>query len=257
MSKIIRAKIQNGEGCDKEWSPEMFHRVHPYQAGTDKHWWRVKTDESMILGIEVLGEDGVRRTKGRPVSAQKVEDKYGEALDYFSRRLHFSDPLSMRLLCQATLLTESRGRTGLRRYESHLKDWSFGPAQFLTRTARSLALKLNKEGIVHLPPPPSLVPPSKSADLTNFDAWEGYLNTSEVLIPLLVGFHKANLTRFKTKMDPVLQYAAYNAGTPRPSVSRPWGLTYWDSDLMGPKPGSLDHFAAWYGDVCDISEVVL
>ena len=249
-------KIQNSAGEDSKWQPDVFHRVHPSVVnGLEKLWWKLEVGHPMLTqapgisryfgqGIMLLGGTTVERTIGEPVSARRVLDAAPvekiarEVSNWFGDVNGYMSTLSPLLL--ATVLTESRGNVKAERYEAHLDDFSFGPCQILTKTATQVHANLKVHGIT-LPDPPAA---------KRWIEWREYLNNYERSLLLCAGYHCMNNTDFECKCDPVLLYAAYNAGSPRPSRSLPWGLVYYDRDGAGPQAGALDHFVDWFGDAC-------
>lgn len=245
------AVIQNGAGVDREWRPDVFHRVSPAQVGEKKLWWF-----QAVEGISILSENGVRRTRGKPRTVQRIWHDYAPAIngvamaEFPDEPLHTFDvgPPSARryfeieiILC-AVMATESGGRTNAERYEKHLNDWSFGPMQILTATAASA----NKQG------PPlfsALKPVPRGGDPR---AWRVVLADPEVSLRLAARLLRKANARWRLKGDPILLYACYNAGGPYASKRTPWGLRAYDRDGPGPEWGALDHFAAWYGDACAV-----
>lgn len=224
------AKIQNSQGPDKDWHPYFFHRVHPSQVGLTKYAW--KSDNS---GIHVFGEDKVRRTRGKPITLTRIRDKYRFSIELFSL-----EDIGLLRLIAATIATESGGRLPADRYEKYINDWSFGLMQTLTNTAWGLNRNLN---IL----PTALKPIPKGGSKAE---WKKYLDNPEISIQLGAYYLKQIDKTFKAQGDPVLIYSGYNAGSPRPSTKTPWGLVYYIAPKQ--KIGALDHFAAWYGDACEV-----
>jgi len=248
------AKIQHSAGPDKDWRPDVFHRVHPRQVGKQKLWWF-----QAIEGISVLSEDAVRRTRGAPRTIRRLRKQHGDAIIGAQHRMFQDGPLhqyngttpqeaspnryeEIEVLLAAIMATESGGRCHVGRYEPHLRDWSFGPMQFLTATAwqfnRSLGL-FDK----------ALKPVPKGGD---FVAWKHVLADPEVSLCLACALLRYANKRWKLQGDPMQLYASYNAGSPVASRRTPWGLRGYDRDGLGPAKGALDHFAAWYGDACAV-----
>jgi hypothetical protein len=158
----------------------------------------------------------------------------------------FRDPqFELPALISAILATENGGRLVGDRYEPHISDWSFGPAQFLTSTALNVARSISIKGC----PSANMKTDSSPANKLR---WRHFLENPLTATLLCVAFlHQLNES-FDCRGDPILLYASYNAGSPRPSRHTRFGLVYYDPDLSGPKPGSVDRFAAWYGDACKV-----
>lgn len=210
-------KIQNLEGPDPQWTRETFHRVHPRILGRQARAWRVLPGE----GVQVQGEPFVRRSPGNPETLRKVHLVFG------MNAQSFWDPA----LFLAVIANESRGKLVCERYESRLKDYSFGPGQFLSATAYMLLRRAK------LNPPDKPIP-----DGGSIDVWRSFLCEPKNTVPLIKGYLSDLDRRFSLKRDPVLCYAAYNAGSPKPSSESEWGLVH-----HGP---ALDNISAWYGDAC-------
>lgn len=254
--------IQNGAEPDKEWRPDVFHRVDPSLVGPKKHWWF-----QAVNGVLVLGEDKPRRTKGRPTTAWRAWRNFGEHVEEATRDfiIHYGPLYSytpeldehrvveegrhreFQALVLATFMTECGGRTQGDRYESHIRDWSFGGAQFLTSTAKAVGKLMGMD----VPAKSMKEDPSDA----NKAAWKKFLEDPENATYLMVQYHFSNNQRFALKGDPILLYSTYNAGSPRPSKQTKFGLVYYDPDLVGPKPGATDHFASWYGDACAVLDL--
>lgn len=208
---LTLAKIETVEG-KAAWSTFEFHRVQPAQVKFEPVAWKVVPKE----GVMVQGEQRVRRTAGNPDTLKRVYLQYGAlAKDFW-------DPG----LILAIIANESRGELVCERYESRLGDYSFGPAQFLTGTAYSLTKD----------PPDYPVTKGGSAE-----KWRKFLCDGKNSVTLIRSFLNTLNKRFILQQDPLLLYASYNAGSPRPSVSSEWGLVTNRSD-------TLDKISAWYGD---------
>lgn len=226
---VVIARIQNGAGADRDWSSDTFHRVDPAQVGERKHWWCVLGD-----GVHLLGDDKPLRTPGQPVTLRRIFAAQSSRLD------RHACELGLHRLIAATIAVESVGNASAERYEPHIRDYSIGLTQTLTATAHALAKRLGDKRCPAKPIP-------KGGTLAE---WRAYLRDPDVSIRLVVAYYVEVNRRWDLRWDPILLYAAFNAGSPRPSKRLPWGLVYYDPDQEGPKPGSLDRFAAWYGDAC-------
>lgn len=216
------------------WSPRRFHAV---KDGVG-HAWKV-TDG----GIWVQGEDSVRRSKGEPSTLRRIYDRFLEIIV----QVHVDTGVPQQLIA-AAIANESGGKDGGERFEKHLNDWSIGVMQTLTNTAwgiaqRSPSLQIS-QAILDLQPVP------KGGDL---ETWKTLLHRPEVSISLGAQYLRILNERFDCRWDPILIYAGYNAGSPRTSGSRPWGLHYHRVSLGdGRIFDAMDTFAAWYGDACDV-----
>jgi hypothetical protein len=215
MASIVR--IQNLEGPDSRWEPGLFHRVSPNQSGRETRAWRTV----LGMGIQVMGEPSIRRTPGAPVTVTNVLSRYADLMEAFF------DPY----LLLAVIANESRGLQSSKRYEARISDWSFGLGQVLSGTAYGLLCEAKR------PPPDKPI-----TDGGNVEVWERYLCKPENNVVLVRNYLMKLNQRFNLKNDPILIYAAYNAGSPRVGATSSWGLVH-----HGP---ALDNLAAWYGDAC-------
>jgi hypothetical protein len=212
---VTLAKIENMEGKG-DWSAVQLHRVLPAQLQLEGRGWKVIPQE----GILVNGEAHVRRTVGNPDTLKRCHTLFGAFAG------EFWDPG----LVLAVIANESRGVLVCERYEKHLGDYSFGPGQFLTSTAFDV-LRSSK---VQAPAVP--VPKGGSVE-----EWRKFLCEPKNTLPLIRAYLNQLNRRFNLKGDPILLYAAYNAGSPRPSNKNDWGL-------VTNAPDTLDKLSAWYGD---------
>jgi hypothetical protein len=229
-SKVVLAKIQNSDGPDKVWIREQFHRVHPDQV-MKAQAWRIKPGE----GVQVFGEDKVRRTPGKPSSMMKLDAAYGAVIDDIRTDVD-------KALLMACIMNESRGNEKASRYEPRIKDYSFGLCQTLTGTAHGLMKAAN------------IQPPDKPISQGgNIEKWRAALCDPRTSIILGAQYLTGLNRRFVLKNDPILIYASYNAGSPRPTHKGTWGLitNVMDNPLTQMREAdTLDHIAAWYGDAC-------
>lgn len=190
---------------------------------------------AVYKGVVVRGEDSPRRTKGQPVTLRKIDQAYHAIIEEAHELTGVARPL-----IAATIATESGLNAEAERYEKHLKDWSFGVMQTLTETAFALCPR------VGLTPPDKPVPRGGDAD-----KWRAFLFDPRNSILIGVAFLDYQDDRFAMLGDPVLSYAAYNAGSPRVNLDRPWGVHYFrhESD-SGAVYDAMNTFVAWYGDAC-------
>ncbi len=223
-----------------DWELRRFHGRRD-----DGDWlqWKL-TDE----GILVQGEEAVRRTPGKPVTLTRIVDTYGDTI------LKWADvfDLSEQLLA-AVIAIESGGRPTAEKEEKHKGDWSIGLTQVLTATAKHLV------GLF-----PEELPPIAIASLPkggSLDAWRTTLRDPETSIALAGAYLRAVNDDAKLRLDPVLLYCAYNAGSVRPHGSgaravqdNPWGLKHYrhynkDGTL---NYSALSSFCAWFGDAVSV-----
>jgi hypothetical protein len=105
----------------------------------------------------------------------------------------------------AVVLTESSGRRHVEpRYEPHLDDYSFGPAQILFATAKGLGYTGDPDGL--------------SDPMVN----------AVYCLSLLKRNRRRKLSGLA---DPILEVACYNAGGVYPSGRNAWGIRHYGSHL--------------------------
>lgn len=231
----------NIKNQEESWSPDLFHSV-----GSGTIVWR-----QIPEGILVKTEESERRTRGEPVTLRKIVSSYGREIDYASAIS--SVP---KQLIAGVIAAESHGNPVAERREAHLNDWSIGLTQIITATAQSLAANdmlwigpLNLEEIASMKPIP------RGGDLGR---WRSLLGDPRNAISLAAVYLRLANDLFKLKFDPVLCYAAYNAGSPRDSTITPWGVHYYRiTKARGPGvvevvADAMDSFVKWYGDACDV-----
>lgn len=214
--------LEGWHGIDPDdWSPDDWHG-----ADGAKRRWKITGG-----GIVVRNTSGPMRTRGEPITVSKIWSKF---------EAHFIEAAKLTGVGARTLVamvaTESRGSEEAERFEAHLRDWSFGVAQTLTATAFEMAKSLP------ITAPRRPVPSDPSTE----HAWRRFLFEPRHSILIGARYIAYNDRRWRLRGDPVLAYAAYNAGSPRANLSRPWGLHY----TAGAHYDALDVFAKWYGDAC-------
>jgi hypothetical protein len=218
------------------WSPRRYHSVE----GADIIWRQ--TSE----GIEVLNE-GVRRTKGEPTTLRRIVRDYGDEIADARELLGGRSGPPLQLIA-AMIAAESKGMPTVENDEPHLKDISIGLTQTLTATAQNLAVQapaeLGLDAIAKLKPLP------QGGDI---DAWKQALGDPRNAIRLGALYFAIANKRHDAQYDPVICYAAYNAGSPRENPDTPWGLHYFRRVLDdGRVADAMENFVKWYGDACDV-----
>lgn len=232
-----------GEGCGHE---EVWSVPHFLTDGRPSYCWQ--EDPSPHVGICVVGEDGPRRTPGKPATMRKLHKRFGPALAELDRaggghRLQLFNGEFVDSFLLALIATESGGNSQAVRDEPRLKDASFGIGQMLTSTALGLA----KRAKVSLPAK-SLPQGGNRAD------WAKALGDDHTSLRLIVSYFDGDPKAHPScAMSAMAMYAWYNAGGVYPG-NTPWGLRAHDPDGTGPKQGALDRFAAWYGDARQVIE---
>ena len=216
----------------ESWCPRRFHSVEGAEI-----IWR-QTDE----GIEVKDE-GVRRTKGEPTTLRRIVKDYGHLID---AACEYTDV--PRQLVAGMIAAESRGIPTAEREEPPIKDWSIGLTQTLTATAFTLAAQapeeLNVKEVTKLKPLP------QGGDLAE---WRGLLRQPFYGIRLGALYFSIVNRQSELKFDPVLCYAAYNAGSVRENLKNPFGLHYYRKKLPdGRWADAMENFCRWFGDACAV-----
>lgn len=209
---------------------ELPHGPQPSSEGPHAWPWWIVSDK----GVRLVTRSSVHRTPGKPLTTDRI---WRQIKPWFDKAA-----AQDRALYTAIVATESRGDVNAARHEPKLSDWSLGPAQVLTRTAFEL--------IRHTPLAP-IAPPAPVPSGGSLDAWKKFLcdwRVSSAVMHLYVERAKEKLAMrasAKGVYDPVALYAAYNAGGLYASNTNPWRLRAFGS--------ALDHFAAWYGDACEVT----
>lgn len=212
------------------WSPRRFHSTM-----TGELVWR-QTDE----GIEVQG-DGVRRTAGEPITLRRIVASYGPELVDTSKM----SGVPQQMLA-AIVAAESKGYPDAEREEPGLNDISIGLTQTLTATARDVAKRAPSAFGLQLLAMTKPVP--EGGDV---DTWRALLSQPHYAIRLAAVYVALADDAQDLQLDPVLCYAAYNAGSARVSHTTPWGIHYYRKALSdGSYADAMENFVAWYGDAC-------
>ena len=218
------------------WSPREWHSV---SAATEQnHVWRQISE-----GLEVEGEDGPRRTRGEPITLRRIITDYGNEISEACGILGVPEQLVAGMIG-----AESKGLPTAERREGHLNDASIGLTQTLTNTAFGLAAQAPPElaikAITKLKPLP------RGGDLAE---WQSILRQPRYAIRLGALYFSIANDQHDLRFDPVLCYAAYNAGSPRVNLKNPWGVHYYRKQLPdGRWADAMDSFSRWYGDACAV-----
>lgn len=192
-------------------------------------------------GILVRGEESERRTKGEPETLRRIIGEFGNDIAEACETVNVPAPLVAGMLA-----AESHGKTDAERPEDHLKDVSIGLTQTLTATAWGLAASAPEE--LELSAITKLKPMPKGGSL---DEWREILRQPFYAIRLGALYFAVANADHDLQLDPVLCYAAYNAGSPRLSSATPWGVHYYRKKLDdGRWADAMDSFSRWYGDAC-------
>ena len=206
--------------------------------------WRYDGD-----GIYLRDHSGGRqplRTRGKPLTCRTIWSLFHEEIATASRKYDIPQALLMMVIATETGFARNYGFTGPHtfRWESHVQvndvspptwgDYSAGPMQILATTARWIILKhdLDYDPFViapvyeHRPEPPASLPLYDPA------------------ISIDIGAAGIKQRSNKTKNDPILVAAAYNAGGLYKSPHNPWHLRTTGDHLT--------RASKWYGDACAV-----
>lgn len=197
--------------------------------------WRLTS-----LGIERMG-GGVFRTRGEPVTLRRIKEVHGERIEQASIAF---DRMIPEPLLAAVIATESGGKDNAFRDEGW--DCSPGIMQTLTRTAKAMESVMESRASavgVELRPLPDRYVQTNDRDEELISFWKIALWDHDT--SLFAG--AATIYRIMSKLpqpDPILIYAAYNAGDIYVNEEKLFGLHHFGD--------ALEHFAEWYGDACDV-----
>lgn len=237
-------RITNHEGT---WAPYQFHSA--YDAPIV---WK-QTPQ----GILVRGEESERRTRGEPTTLRRIWGQYGDVirsvLSLVSAPRGVDGGSCVYPLILAVIAAESRGNPTAERHEPHLHDYSIGLTQVLTATAHDLARTA----------PFSLLDIAQLHEIANektlpqggsLERWRALLQEPTNAVALAVWYLLRASRDGGLQFDPVLCYAAYNAGSVRENISTPWGLHYYRKVDNNGKvvADAMDSFVKWYGDACHV-----
>lgn len=209
------------------WALDRWHG-RPNDVHGSYSQWRLGD-----LGIYVQGEPEARRTKGEPITARRIADQFEVHIAHWSETFLISAPMLVGLIA-----TESGGKPEAERHEPKLGDWSIGLTQTLTATAKGVLRSF-----------PNQIPKVTAESIPaggSLEIWRGYLRQPEVSIGLAAAYLRSLSDKSDLRDDPVLLYAAYNAGSARAAKpgANPWGIVSYGN--------ALDHFTRWFGDACAV-----
>ena len=224
-----------------EWEPRRWHCVSEGELEGDIAWRQ--TDE----GIEVRGHENAEvgatmRTKGEPITLTRIVGTYGELIREACSIVNVPQQLVAGMIA-----AESMGKPEAERAEPHLGDVSIGLAQTLTATAAHLAHDAPAELQLDPIAQTKSLPSGGSLGL-----WRELLTEPRHAIRLGALYFAVANAQDDLRLDPVLCYAAYNAGSVRANRKNPWGVHYYRKKLDGGWADAMDSFARWYGDACAV-----
>ena len=207
------------------WEPRRYHGLK------GKRQWKVTDTGIVWRGPDKL--EAPARTPGEPKTMERIWDQYGHHIREWSSAFGVPAHLVAALIGQ-----ESGGRPKAEKHEAHVKDWSFGLTQVLTNTASGVGIRTSLLPRIDLKPLP------EGGDI---DEWRLMLNDVETNIGYGTFILKYHSELHDLNYDPILTYAAYNAGSPRaPKAGEDnvWGIH------AAARGKVLTYFARWYGDAC-------
>jgi len=179
-------------GAGKKWPDDTYWDGNPgtYRSFGEGLPWCVRE------GV-ILTQENVSPTQADINMAKLFPINFAEVL----KRV---DP-EWRHMFSAVLLTESSGRTYVEpRYEAHLEDYSFGPAQILYGTAKDLGYAGDPKGL---------------NDPMTSSLWGYQL------------MRRNQIAKLACLVDPILEVAIYNAGGVYASGRTDWGIRHYGSHL--------------------------
>ncbi|MEM1073871.1 MAG: D-alanyl-D-alanine carboxypeptidase family protein [Pseudomonadota bacterium] len=193
-----------------------------------------------------------QRTPGTPMTVLTALDIYADEIGEACQKFGVPPELVMMTIATETGGMRKQGFTGPTtfRWEQHVKltttgdpaidgrekgDYSAGPMQVLSNTARDINNRLNlgfknKSDLKWFKNKPN------AAGQKSIGLYKG-----AIAIPLGTGY--INLQRAHTALNPVLVSAAYNAGSVRASSSNSWNIRSHGDHL--------DRAVKWFGDACE------
>jgi peptidoglycan L-alanyl-D-glutamate endopeptidase CwlK len=187
------------------------------------------------------GTDGAPlRSPGTPRTCSAVVAAFGPAIARAAAKHGVPPELLIMTIATETGIFSAEGFTGPKtfRWEAHIKDYSAGPMQILSETARrtsaAAGLGYSPDSFPSLDREPSR-PPKKLA------LYEGdiALDVGAALIRQIIK---------EVGTNPLLVAASYNAGSLRPSSNNLWRIRCFGDHL--------DRAAMWYGDACECTSVL-
>ena len=198
--------------------------------------WRVDPAGIYLRSINA----GLRplRSAGAPVTATAVLNLYGDALAEAAIRFQIAPEVLLMILATETGAFRRDNFTGPKtfRWEANISDYSAGPMQILSGTARDVnqseGLGLDEAGMPAMTRKPSKPP----EDLL--------LYQGAPAITVGAAYIRRNMQRQGLTDNPILVSAAYNAGSIRTSTSNLWRIFVFGNHL--------DRAAEWYGDACKV-----
>lgn len=227
------------------WAPDKFHSV----AGAPIIW------KQTPRGILVHGEESERRTRGEPTTLRRIWGQYGNVLrSVVDGVMDLPRPCLQEFfpLVLAVIAAESRGDPTAERHEPSRHDYSIGLTQVLTATAQDLARTAPEKLRTRVVQLADIAAEKTIPKGGSLERWRSLLQEPHNAIALAVWY----LLRASSglQFDPVLCYAAYNAGSARENASTPWGLNYYRKvDNHGKVVAdAMDSFVKWYGDACHV-----
>ncbi|MCP5086394.1 MAG: hypothetical protein GY952_06290 [Rhodobacteraceae bacterium] len=209
--------------------------------------WRVDGD-----GIYLRGSPNTpQRTPGTPTTVMTAIDLYADDIAAACQKFNVPPEHVLMTIATETGIFRKHDFTGPKtfRWEPHVTltttgdpaidnkekgDYSAGPMQVLSNTARDINNKLNL-GLNNKTDLKWFKNKPNAAGQKNLGMYKG-----DISIPLGTGY--MNMQRPKTDLNPVLSSAAYNAGSLRASGTNTWGIHHHGDHL--------DRAVKWFGDAC-------
>lgn len=232
---VATAPEDSAENTSIDWPslPQVDETdwAHPFEGRP----WRVDGQ-----GIYLKERDGGAvpiASAGNPVTCGAILERFGPWIAKFAEKHGVPPQLLVMTIATETGIYRKHGFTGPKtfRWEAHLPDFSAGPMQILSGTARWTNEKAKLGLADSLFPTFDRKPNPIPTDLALYDP--------EVALDIGAAYLRWQMDRYKTS-NPMVISAAYNAGSLKKSSSKSWGIHYHGDHL--------DRAAEWFGDACSL-----
>jgi peptidoglycan L-alanyl-D-glutamate endopeptidase CwlK len=180
------------------------------------------------------------RTAGSPVTATAILNAFGDDIADASIRFQVPPELLLMIIATEAAAFRQEGFTGPRtfRWEPSIKDYSAGPMQILSGTARDVNSSESLGLDDTMMPPMKKKPANPPGDLLLYE--------SKAAITIGAAYISRNAKRLDTGNNPIFVSAAFNAGSLRSSPTNLWRIHVFGSHL--------DRAAEWYSDACIVCD---
>lgn len=204
-------------------------RFHSQFGGIE---WKVKLtrDEK---GVIIQNTQAPQRSSGKPITCSKIFSIYGDYISNAAIRFDVPEELIVMTIATEASIYRDVSFTGPKtfRWESHINEYSAGPMQILSSTARDL---IERYGLGY---DPLEIAPTYSSQPVTPSSHPLYDPELNILLGTLAIKNNIN----KTGYDPVLVAAAYNSGGIYSTNKNHWHLRSYKDHI--------DRAVKWFGDV--------